>query len=643
MKGVFVHILVLLGICMPFGFLAFDEPGDSLPNWITSTVEVKTYRVINPGGDSLFLSRYQTADLGRALSQTGMVHVFQYGPNGTACLMRSKGLAPDHTEVLWNNVSLNSITLGQTDLSLIPMFFLDQIGVSSPGFYLLNANGGIGGTLNVASDFKKTDRNRFWYQSEYSSIHNNWNGLGCQIVQQDKKRLPVVIQLRAFSSNNLNQFQYRNPYASSEQWVHQDNNNSHSRGLQLHWSKWFQNGHLRGQFWTIDRTSQLPSIMGVQSKMRQSQWDNQNRGTLYFVRNASGHIQNWKSGLVVLADRQTYWMMPGMGLAFNDTSRIQSNQTLIFSELEWKKLSGLLWTRAEWREARVMINGVHQSAHLPQWMATWNQQFSNWFFFNAATKWAKGPESLWNKSALGNISILRTGRCFKQLKLQGQWIERAPDFNELYWPQSGNPHLKSEQSFGSALNGTFEYQKDIKHRLRLEANLENRQVFNWIQWVPQSNGLWRPFNIQRVESWHAEARVLLVYQWRNAQIQWLPYAEWNWVEGRQLDQPKERFAMPYVPEWKVSHQLDVQWNQWTCGWSQRWMSARFTDQSNAISTQLPAVLLSNLFLSRSFSWKNKVLNGQIKCENLMNVQYQEVRSYAIPGRVISVQFGYQIN
>lgn len=36
---------------------------------------------------------------------------------------------------------------------------------------------------------------------------------------------------------------------------------------------------------------------------------------------------------------------------------------------------------------------------------------------------------------------------------------------------------------------------------------------NWIQWIPQDNGLWRPFNVQQVESWHAECKALVVYNW----------------------------------------------------------------------------------------------------------------------------------
>lgn len=117
----------------------------------------------------VYFYRFQSSDLGRALIQSGQVNAFQYGPAGTACLIRSNGLAPDHTQVLWNNISLNSLTLGQADLSLIPMFFLDQIRVSSPSYFTLDANGGIGGAIHLNAEMKHVNRSKFWIVSESSS------------------------------------------------------------------------------------------------------------------------------------------------------------------------------------------------------------------------------------------------------------------------------------------------------------------------------------------------------------------------------------------------------------------------------------------------------------------------------------------
>ncbi len=638
MTRVRVLISVLMGMFMPGGLLANEEPGDSLPNWVTSTVEIKTYSVINSVNDSLFFYRFQSSDLGRALIQSGQVNAFQYGPAGTACLIRSNGLAPDHTQVLWNNISLNSLTLGQADLSLIPMFFLDQIRVSSPSYFTLDANGGIGGAIHLNSEVKHVNRSKFWIVSESSSLRNFWNGVGCQIKQQDRWGCPVLIQVRAFTSNNLNQYQYQNPYSAQRDWVEQSQNNSHSRGIQWQMLKTARKGNWLAQYWTVDRTTQLPSIIGATNKQRQRQWDNQNRATVFFHHTSNEWLRNWKTGGTFLLDRQRYWMN-----MYSNASEITSHQSFVFSELDGGRSNLFFGSRAEWRSVFVNINGFHRWAQMPQWIAHFTNYASNRWIFNAAVKGAKGPESLWNKSALGSVSWMRSRRWFNQLKLQGQWVERAPDFNELYWPQSGNVHLKSEQSWGSALYGTLEYQRNQQRRFRVEGNVEHRWVKNWIQWIPQDNGLWRPFNVQQVESWHAECKALVVYNWGDWQFQGTSFFEWNQAQGFQLGEERKKFYLPYVPRWKISHQWDIVYNDWSGGWSQRWISERYTDQSNALSMQLPAVQLWNIYLSKSFHLRDQLFSVQMRCENIMNQQYQEVRSYAIPGRVWNIQINYQIN
>ena len=173
--------------------------------------------------------------------------------------------------------------------------------------------------------------------------------------------------------------------------------------------------------------------------------------------------------------------------------------------------------------------------------------------------------------------------------------------------------------------------------------MEHRWVKNWIQWIPQDNGLWRPFNVQQVESWHAECKALVVYNWGDWQFQGTSFFEWNHAQGFQLGEERKKFYLPYVPRWKISHQWDIVYNDWSGGWSQRWISERYTDQSNALSMQLPAVQLWNMYLSKSFHLRDQLFSVQMRCENIMNQQYQEVRSYAIPGRVWNIQINYQIN
>jgi hypothetical protein len=128
------------------------------------------------GGDSLWMSRNVTLDLGRAMAKDGRMAVFQYGPPGTACVLRSAGLSPDHSELNYSGFSLNSLTLGMADLSMLPSFFFDGFSAfQNPpvGFQSQSALGGAV-ALYINNNIRP---NKVSYWTEYSSLNNFSQGL----------------------------------------------------------------------------------------------------------------------------------------------------------------------------------------------------------------------------------------------------------------------------------------------------------------------------------------------------------------------------------------------------------------------------------------------------------------------------------
>ena len=103
------------------------DGGILLTDNVQDVVEIRIWRS-RPASvhlDSIRMSRNCGNDLGRTMAKDGRMAIFQYGPSGTACMLRSGGLSPDHTELNFEGVSLNSLTLGMSDLSMLPTFFFD--------------------------------------------------------------------------------------------------------------------------------------------------------------------------------------------------------------------------------------------------------------------------------------------------------------------------------------------------------------------------------------------------------------------------------------------------------------------------------------------------------------------------------------
>ena len=60
-----------------------------------------------------------------------------------------RGTGASQTVIDWNGININSPTLGQADLSLIPVGLIDDIHIYYGGASLLLNNGGIGGAINL--------------------------------------------------------------------------------------------------------------------------------------------------------------------------------------------------------------------------------------------------------------------------------------------------------------------------------------------------------------------------------------------------------------------------------------------------------------------------------------------------------------
>jgi vitamin B12 transporter len=67
---------------------------------------------------------------------------------------------------------------------------------------------------------------------------------------------------------------------------------------------------------------------------------------------------------------------------------------------------------------------------------------------------------------------------------------KAPSFNDLYWPGSGNPNLQPERATNREVAVHFEQAGQ-----QASATYYRNRISNLIDWAPGANGLWAPANI----------------------------------------------------------------------------------------------------------------------------------------------------
>ena len=96
--------------------------------------------------DTLILKHYNNVSLADLLAAQSSIHIKSYG-NGNIATTSIRGGNAGQTAVLWNGLNIQNPMLGQTDLSLLPVWLFDNVALEYGGGATLHGSGAMGGTI----------------------------------------------------------------------------------------------------------------------------------------------------------------------------------------------------------------------------------------------------------------------------------------------------------------------------------------------------------------------------------------------------------------------------------------------------------------------------------------------------------------
>ncbi|MCC5882333.1 MAG: TonB-dependent receptor [Halomonas sp.] len=199
---------------------------------------------------------------------------------------------------------------------------------------------------------------------------------------------------------------------------------------------------------------------------------------------------------------------------------------------------------------------------------------------------------------------------------------RAPTFNDLYWPNSGNPELNPETSETVEVGVRGQYQRWYWDLAAYQTDLDDM-----IAWAPTESGLWAPQNI-------AEARIRGVELSAGAEIQdWTLAAALTWTDpedretGNRLRRRSSQMARL---------DIDRELGEWSLGGSWLLQGYRYEDAAN--SDRIGGFGLVNLRAGWQFA---PLWSARLTVENAFDKEYENARDYLNAGRAafVSVHFG----
>ena len=231
---------------------------------------------------------------------------------------------------------------------------------------------------------------------------------------------------------------------------------------------------------------------------------------------------------------------------------------------------------------------------------------------------------------------------------------RAPSFNDLFWPNAGNPGLKSETGIAYEIG----LEHSISQAIRGNVAVFRRDVDDMIAWAPTGlNGLWRPSNINRYLLNGAEAQLIaqkevfdarLSYTYLDGRQTNLEVVFSDWMTGDQRLEHIERPAT-FIPTHNLGFNLTytsaffkINLNGETRSEIVNYYSDEYTNPAAEVSMiekKLPARTVMNVRVS----WRLWKVEPFLEVRNLLNTSYCEQfgselvdGDYPMPGRTFGI-------
>ena len=222
-----------------------------------------------------------------------------------------------------------------------------------------------------------------------------------------------------------------------------------------------------------------------------------------------------------------------------------------------------------------------------------------------------------------------------QLRLRASYkdIFRAPTFNENYFFHYGNKDLKAEDTQQLNAGVTYTTTESKRTELTATADLYYNKVKEMIQGVPYNMFVWTCINIGKVEVLGIDATVRAAHHIGHHTL--TATANYSLQQARNRTTPESPYynnQIAYTP--LHSGAASIGWeNPWVnavvsgYGVSERWASNEHLD-----GTRIDGYGELSATLWRQFQIRKTRFEVRADVKNLLDKQYEIVRSYPMPGR-----------
>lgn len=634
-------------------FLAFTEGfGQSLADtvqlkevFVTSVRQLSEKALNVKSIDSLVLATSVSSDLSDLLHRHSSLYIKSYGAGGLATAS-FRGTSASHTEVLWNGLKINSPLWGQTDLSLMPVFFTDEVSLYYGSSSLVKTSGGLGGCISLNNTPE-------WNKGANVSLTQTAGSFGYLLSQigvgySSKK---IVTNTRFILDKANNNFSYYDNVSGSFGDKTQQNADYSKQGfLQEFYYKAGKRQFAGIKVMGVWNDRNLPPIMGSESASR---YENQKDALLNITGEWKyyGTGSNWSFNTGAVHNRLDYiltftnpegeklinYNTEAISTVFSNKLNFQHN----FSEkTSLKSFADAYFTKASYNDRKdgagfdvdrtdftVQSSVHHAFTSLFSGYALAQQKIldGEWMPFIAAA----GLEYTYSNS---RELVFRTN--------MGRNLQ-IPTLNDKYFTPGGNPNLLPE--VGYQFDAGFQWVNTF-HEISYQVEITGFSAWieNWILWRPSEFRYWVASNVLKVFSRGAEVNTS--FKGKAGKIKY--QLKGGYAYTRTTDEGKESDSrgnqLIYIPRHVINVNLFAERGLYSTFVSFHNTGSRYASTVESVAHQVSPYHLLDFGAGKNFKLKRHSLDLNFKLNNVLDKNYQAIKYRAMPGRNFSVSLTLNI-
>ena len=577
--------------------------------------------------DSSRINRINAASLNDMLSKGSTVFIKDNG-GGRLSTLSIRGTTASQNVLTWNGLSLNTPTLGLSDLSLMPAFFTDKVKLQYGGNGSLNGNAAIGGAVHMTSE---PIWNTGWGGQLFlsnASFNDNQQGAGVTYASKN-----YYMKTAFFHHKAENNYHFTDIYILGTPEREQAHADIQQNGLLHEQFLMLKKDLFSIQCLWLDADRDIPPLMGSATYYStQNEKDKQLRVVSQW-KHDGGNLQTMLR-LGYLDDRINY---SDSLIQLDDKSRGQNLQAEAEAKYIYKNhqlLGGVVSNNSK-AYVNSVIGGEVQG--YPGYHTLKRSSFYLSYIYSfrqillATVSVRKEIEKGKDYPVLPAIGLKI--KIYKELMLFSNLaaVYRTPTLNDFYWQPGGNPNLKPEKGFQTDMRLTDNI---VINKLSIDvgAGIFYMRINDWIQWVPDNNNNYSPVNIETVTSKGVELTGSLNHQWQH----------WKTTSGGQIEYiiatNKDGFGIAsaegkqlvYTPKikWKLSQSLSYYKTSFLIQYD--YTGYRYTTADN--SSWLPPYGLTSASLSQEINTQHGNIYITAGVNNIFDINYEVIALRAMPGR-----------